>query len=1036
MASEERAVLDMLDSMRDSTSTSNLAISPSDEVIRYELHDSPQINQSSTLNRNQLSTSTSSPDDGIVRYELHDSPQISGRGGAPPSSFTPPQFSTSRKDSYSSASSSYLSPKDITTNPRRSYQRTKSTPSASNVGIAPNSPDSRSYREGSEVGSEGDDGRRGSVISLGSTGTRFRGSNLSSVEAGDGTTSSRGLAPAFSPTKRSVKSFASAFEQQNQQQSKELSGSISGSSSLHSSGGSGSGSKLVIQSPPIEESSVRKAIREREEALSSASSKIQELRRGSNFSSTTSSSTSPGKGKVSSSSSSFISAASPSGIRSRQGSQAIISPTRIQTQTTTTTTSSPQSNENIASPIQGSTVSSSNVRGTDVSRSTSGTMASTSLWSRVISRRPESPDNENRSTMNPFNREGDSRYGLPSSSDGNNLPEGFRFNREEGGASGSSSEPFKPRLRRDWTIATSMAPSLGPDPSKIATIQETQSASSAKSTKTSKSEDEEIGSENSASNRFSGSFVGVETAEIRSARNVSVLSPSGLKAREIKPLESSPIISNSPLNTGSIRSTSTTSSSPLPPRAVLASIGASQDNSNITPSPIPDSSILRSPGKAKDLIKYFEQGNSAPASPSTPRTLNTPTKTVTPSSGLAQRLRRAMGVSESDAANVGLSSTQISSPELLSYRRTASGNEVSEKIAAQSSRIRPRVASRLAAGVTVGDDVFGVSNELDQDDENSLPPSFGEERESSPSRRRPMSKISSSSIFNSSFSFGGASGGNQTITAQDSQSPSGRNRGESAPPPPASGSNLYQSSGGASTSRSDPPPGQTSSASLSKPPSNDSPPKKSPVRSNAFSSGVKSFVSAFTKGVDFSNPSPPKNEKKETENPAPIDDTTFRPTVSRSSTALSSKTVGTTASFRRHSEIGDLPLDSQGALSMLEGPVGLPFRVGTLFYFNVHSKEPYWQRVQATLLPSALALSWIPPGGGRENVLLDLKSCREVHSVPSPDHPSSLEDLGAVKARAQGLGNTSPFQLIFEDGVERMAAENARERVQWVSAVW
>lgn len=121
---------------------------------------------------------------------------------------------------------------------------------------------------------------------------------------------------------------------------------------------------------------------------------------------------------------------------------------------------------------------------------------------------------------------------------------------------------------------------------------------------------------------------------------------------------------------------------------------------------------------------------------------------------------------------------------------------------------------------------------------------------------------------------------------------------------------------------------------------------------------------------------------------------------------------------------------------MLQEPVGLPFRVGTLFYFNVHVNAPHWQRVQATLLPMALALSWIPKGGGRENVLLDLKSCREVHSVPSPDHSSSLEDVGAVAARAQGLARTCPFQLIFEDGVERMAAENARERVQWVSAIW
>lgn len=103
-----------------------------------------------------------------------------------------------------------------------------------------------------------------------------------------------------------------------------------------------------------------------------------------------------------------------------------------------------------------------------------------------------------------------------------------------------------------------------------------------------------------------------------------------------------------------------------------------------------------------------------------------------------------------------------------------------------------------------------------------------------------------------------------------------------------------------------------------------------------------------------------------------------------------------------------------------------------------------------------LLLSWIAPGGGRGIVTLDLLNCTEVRSVPSPLHPSAREDVGTVAARAQseeGWAGTSgaegtggqgqslmellcPFQLLYADGVERLAAESARERVRWVSAIW
>ncbi|KAI6020170.1 hypothetical protein PISMIDRAFT_203836 [Pisolithus microcarpus 441] len=122
-----------------------------------------------------------------------------------------------------------------------------------------------------------------------------------------------------------------------------------------------------------------------------------------------------------------------------------------------------------------------------------------------------------------------------------------------------------------------------------------------------------------------------------------------------------------------------------------------------------------------------------------------------------------------------------------------------------------------------------------------------------------------------------------------------------------------------------------------------------------------------------------------------------------------------------------------------------PLRIGVLWYLNVHSGPPYrWQRCEALLYPHMLLLSWIAPGGGRGVVTLDLLNCTEVRSVPSPTHSGAKEDVGTIAARtqvAEGQGPDlmellCPFQLLYTDGVERLAAESARERVRWVSAIW
>ncbi|KAI6100674.1 hypothetical protein EV401DRAFT_897823 [Pisolithus croceorrhizus] len=122
-----------------------------------------------------------------------------------------------------------------------------------------------------------------------------------------------------------------------------------------------------------------------------------------------------------------------------------------------------------------------------------------------------------------------------------------------------------------------------------------------------------------------------------------------------------------------------------------------------------------------------------------------------------------------------------------------------------------------------------------------------------------------------------------------------------------------------------------------------------------------------------------------------------------------------------------------------------PLRIGVVWYLNVHSRPPYqWQCCEALLYPYMLLLSWTAPGGGRGVVTLDLLNCMEVRSVPSPTHSSAREDVGTIAARTQAvegqgpdlMESLCPFQLLYTDGVERLAAESARKRVRWVSAVW
>jgi hypothetical protein len=111
-----------------------------------------------------------------------------------------------------------------------------------------------------------------------------------------------------------------------------------------------------------------------------------------------------------------------------------------------------------------------------------------------------------------------------------------------------------------------------------------------------------------------------------------------------------------------------------------------------------------------------------------------------------------------------------------------------------------------------------------------------------------------------------------------------------------------------------------------------------------------------------------------------------------------------------------------------------------LWYLNVRSPAPYrWVCARATLCLNALILAWIVPGEGRAVVTLDLVNCTGVRGAPSPLHQDAIDDIGSIAARAQsaeenvGEGERladflCPFQLIDSDELERLGAENARER--------
>nr|XP_019051135.1 hypothetical protein I302_01584 [Kwoniella bestiolae CBS 10118]OCF30065.1 hypothetical protein I302_01584 [Kwoniella bestiolae CBS 10118] len=120
---------------------------------------------------------------------------------------------------------------------------------------------------------------------------------------------------------------------------------------------------------------------------------------------------------------------------------------------------------------------------------------------------------------------------------------------------------------------------------------------------------------------------------------------------------------------------------------------------------------------------------------------------------------------------------------------------------------------------------------------------------------------------------------------------------------------------------------------------------------------------------------------------------------------------------------------------------GDPIRTGALYYLNVHDQDSKpnfkWVQADGRLYNEGLELNWISDKG-RATVTLDLEFCDEVASTYSPNNPMAGDDIGAAAARRQGqlADSLYPFKLVYDDGVERLACDSARDRVRWVNAIW
>jgi hypothetical protein len=66
-----------------------------------------------------------------------------------------------------------------------------------------------------------------------------------------------------------------------------------------------------------------------------------------------------------------------------------------------------------------------------------------------------------------------------------------------------------------------------------------------------------------------------------------------------------------------------------------------------------------------------------------------------------------------------------------------------------------------------------------------------------------------------------------------------------------------------------------------------------------------------------------------------------------------------------------------------------------------------------------------------------------VESALSLGHPRARDDIGAIAARDQDalqgknlVETLVPFQMVYADGIERLACESLVERQRWVNRLW
>lgn len=636
-------------------------------------------------------------------------------------------------------------------------------------------------------------------------------------------------------------------------------------------------------------------------------------------------------------------------------------------------------------------------------------------------------------------------------------PFGYGFGKRRFGAITSSEDdkqstrrpvpPLLRRLRTDATQATSIGSMMENDSVKSRILTETMTEEPAMM-------DEDDKSDVSTS-RVSSVLTEDEADE--------TIQP---KAEVTEALKREKSIAFSTLTRSSTRATKKSNTSTIPPTPPRKDVPLPfVDDSTVRPrSPlrkpvldVPEAgvspSLLGTPKRAKDLIQFFEQ-SSAPNSPSLSRTSTSkPTaKQLSPMKGespaqMASRFRQALGSSAlSNRITIeGTNENVVESDDAIQEKVTTLG-----RVNRRRARAGGLVGITVGGGEGGGQDPFSSSyesnapsaeneeeSEEDDDDENHLPSVLtGQPRLPGSAGGQKKEKRISSNIFGRFLSGSSPENkkgdGRKTEEAQDAPGRTSEGGGGSG--------DGYRAGGSAGTGKG----------------SNNSP----------FRSGVKNIIKALSQGVDitgadastsrggsgggggdqggrrtswqgahqtgapppssFRNPSQLINMRRQSSSE-----------LTDLQSVLSTRTIGTTASYRQKTESGaNLRIDTDATLALMGEPNVEPFRTGLVYYFNVHVEKPIWQRAQAVLLPSALALSWIPAGGGRVSVVLDLSACREVHSVPGPDHPSSGDDAGAFVAREQGLRRINPFQLIFNDGVERLAVDTARERVMWVASVW